>query len=92
MPRHDAELVTRYKAAGLVVVGKTNTPELGILPVTEPHLYGATRNPWDPNHTLGGSSGGSAAAVDATLFRLASPLESARPWSARRPRIHASSR
>jgi amidase len=60
---HDQELVLRQRRAGLVVVGKTNTPEFGILPTTEPRLFGPTRNPWDTGHTPGGSSGGTAAAV-----------------------------
>src|SRR5215471_139669 len=59
----DQELVRRHKLAGLVVVGKTNVPEFGILPTTEPRLFGPTRNPWNPAHTPGGSSGGTAAAV-----------------------------
>lgn len=61
----DAELVARYKRSGLVIVGRTNTPEFGIYGVTEPALRGPTRNPWNPEHTPGGSSGGSAAAVAA---------------------------
>jgi amidase len=51
--------------AGFIVLGRTNTPELGLLPATEPEAYGATRNPWKPTHSPGGSSGGSAAAVAA---------------------------
>ena len=63
---HDSELVARHKRAGLVILGKTSTPELGILPVSEAVVYGRpTRNPWDPTKTPGGSSGGSAAAVAA---------------------------
>jgi amidase len=60
---HDQELVLRQRRAGLVVVGKTNAPEFGILPTTEPRLFGATHNPWDVGRTPGGSSGGTAAAV-----------------------------
>ena len=60
---HDSELIARLRRAGFVVVGKTNTPELGLLPTTEPVAYGPTRNPWNPQHSTGGSSGGSAAAV-----------------------------
>jgi amidase len=70
-PGHDSELTARYKRAGLVVVGKTNTPEYGILPTTEPTLFGPTRNPWDTTRNTGGSSGGSAAAVAAGLVPMA---------------------
>ena len=61
----------RIDAAGLVVLGKTNTPEFGLLPSTEPLLHGATRNPWNPAHSTGGSSGGAAAAVAARLVPAA---------------------
>src|SRR5438067_3253581 len=59
----DQHLAAKFRAAGFVFVGKTNTPELGILPACEPDAYGATRNPWNTAHSTGGSSGGSAAAV-----------------------------
>lgn len=59
----DSELTRRYKAAGLVICAKTNTPEFGLLPTTEPRLFGASHNPWNLDRTTGGSSGGSAAAV-----------------------------
>jgi amidase len=65
--RDDAEVVRRLRAAGAVIVGKTNVPELTITPFTETPTFGATRNPWDLNRTPGGSSGGSAAAVAAGL-------------------------
>jgi amidase len=67
----DQELTTRFLRAGLVICGKTNTPELGILPTTEPHRFGASRNPWNTQHSTGGSSGGSAAAVASGMVPLA---------------------
>ncbi|MBM0124930.1 amidase [Pimelobacter simplex] len=67
----DSELVRRYKAAGMVVLGTTNTPELGKNASTEPVLHGACHNPWSLEHSTGGSSGGSAAAVAAGLVPVA---------------------
>lgn len=65
------DLASRYLQAGFVCIGRTNTPEFGLVPTTEPHAYGASRNPWDPTRTTGGSSGGSAAAVAAGIVPLA---------------------
>src|SRR4051812_8757484 len=67
VPDYDAVVVQRLKAAGAIVIGKTNTPEFGTIPVTESELNGACRNPWDLERTPGGSSGGAAAAVAAGL-------------------------
>ncbi|MCP9209122.1 amidase [Streptomyces cucumeris] len=67
----DGEVVRRLRAAGAVIVGKTNTPELGQWPFTEGPAFGDTRNPWNPAHTPGGSSGGAAAAVAAGLVPAA---------------------
>ena len=59
-PAADSEHVTRLKRAGLVIVGRTNTCELGLSLTCEPQLHGPTRNPWDPTRISGGSSGGAA--------------------------------
>ncbi len=67
----DQALAARYTAAGFVVCGKTNAPEFGILPTTEPRRFGPTRNPWDPTRTTGGSSGGTAAAVASGMVPVA---------------------
>ena len=71
VPAHDSELVRRLKNAGVIIAGKTNTAELGILPTTESALFGPARNPWDTSRMTGGSSGGSAAAVAAGFVPMA---------------------
>jgi amidase len=67
----DSTLITRYRAAGLVLAGKTNTPEFGIPGVTTSALLGPCRNPWNPDHISGGSSGGAAAAVASGMVPMA---------------------
>jgi amidase len=71
VPGHDNAIVRRYRQAGLVILGKTKTPELGASLTTEPLLYGPARNPWNLDYSPGGSSGGSAAAVAAGCVPLA---------------------
>ncbi len=70
-PAADGASVVGYRRAGLVLFGKTNTPELGLEPVTEPEMFGPTFNPWDLERTPGGSSGGAAAAVAAGMVPAA---------------------
>ena len=67
----DSELIRRYRAAGVVLVGKTNTPEFGIPGVTNSERLGACRNPWNPDHISGGSSGGAASATAAGMVPMA---------------------
>lgn len=69
--KKNSEIFNRYERAGLITIGKTNVPEFGILAVTEPKLFGPTRNPWNLNLTSGGSSGGSAAAVASRMVPIA---------------------
>src|SRR6266849_5885314 len=69
--RYDTYLAARFRAAGFVFLGRTNVPELGPAPTTEPLAYGPTRNPWDTSRSPGGSSGGSAAAVAAGIVAVA---------------------
>jgi len=71
IPDHDSEIVKRYRAAGLVLFGKTNTPEVGLAATTESVFLGPCKNPWDLTRTPGGSSGGSAAAVAAGILPVA---------------------
>ncbi len=68
---HDSVLVTRYRKAGLLPLGKTNVPEFGLVATTESRLYGPAHNPWNLEHSTGGSSGGSAALVAAGVVPLA---------------------
>lgn len=70
-PTEDSYLVRRLKAAGFVILGRTNTPEFGSTCTTEPEAYGPSRNPWNPSHSTGGSSGGSAAAVASRMVPVA---------------------
>ncbi|HZJ54610.1 MAG TPA: amidase family protein [Myxococcaceae bacterium] len=67
----DSTLISRYRKSGLIFLATTNTPELGLLPFTEPELHGATRNPYDPARNSGGSSGGSAALVASGALPMA---------------------
>ncbi len=68
---HDSEMVTRLKRAGLVIFGKTHSPEFGLATSSESRLFGATRNPWNPEYSAGGSSGGSATAIAAGMLPMA---------------------
>lgn len=71
VPEADATLVTRYREAGLVIVGKTSVPEFGLMGITEPEAYGPARNPWAPGRSPGGSSGGAGVAVAARVVPAA---------------------
>jgi amidase len=68
---HTSTLAQRFLAAGLTIFGKSSTPEFGLMPTTEPRLFGPTRNPWNLAHSCGGSSGGAGAAVAARILPVA---------------------
>jgi amidase len=70
-PDFDSYTVRRLQNAGFISIGRTSAPEFGIVPVTEPRRFGPTRNPWNSEHTPGGSSGGAAAAVAAGILPVA---------------------
>jgi amidase len=72
----DSETVARLRRAGFVIAGRTNAPELGMMPTTEPTLYGATHNPWNLGYSPGGSSGGAAAAVASGMLPAAHATDS----------------
>ena len=75
VPEYDAEIVSRFKKAGLIILGKTNTPEFKLSYVTEPKAFGPTRNPWNLDYSCGGSSGGSASAVASGIVPFASATD-----------------
>src|SRR5437868_8734588 len=68
---HTSTLARRFLATGVTIFGKSSTPEFGLMPTTEPRLFGPTRTPWNPEHSSGGSSGGAAAAVAARILPVA---------------------
>ena len=80
----DTTLVARFKAAGLVIAGRTNTPEMGSLPTTQPLAWGPTLNPWALERTPGGSSGGAAAAVAVGMVPLANASDGGGASASRR--------
>lgn len=84
--RRDSTITARYKAAGMVILGKSNTPEFALSFTTEPEAFGPTRNPWDPSRSAGGSSGGSAAAVACGMVPVANSSDGA--GSTRLPASH----
>ena len=69
--KQDSEMARRFLATGAIPFAKTNTPEFGLMGVTEPEAFGATRSPWDLERTPGGSSGGSGAAIAAGIAPIA---------------------
>ena len=71
VPAKHSEITQRWLRSGVVIAGQTNTPEFGLLPITEPLLFGPTKNPWNLARSPGGSSGGSAAAVAAGIVPMA---------------------